>query len=283
MASLYVGNLDPECTEAVLYKIFAPIGNLLSIRLCKRSKTMECVGYGFINYASKIDAETAMIKLNYQMLKGRPMRLMLAVKDIRKLPIEANIFLKNLDFNMDERNLYDIFANYGNILSLKLVRNNDGFSKGFGFIQFADVKSAENAIQKVNEKLLRGKIVHVSKFLPQDKRELTNMPEFKNIYIKNFDQDISDEDLVGLCKRYGEINSAKVMLDEEGNSKCFGFVAFKNPECAKEAVKELHGMMYHGRRLYASKAKKKRERQREIKENFERKLQEMEQSSAMSV
>ena len=266
MGSLYVGNLDPECNEAVLYHKFAPVGNLLNIRLCRDNKTGRVLGYGYINYASESDAQTALSSLNYTSIKGRTIRLMKVKKNIKELPPNANVFIKNLDPNIDERSLHDIFANYGNILSLKLAKDEKGFSKGYAFIQYEDEKSAEDAIKDVDQKMLRGKIVCVTKFLPKDVRLKKNTP-FQNIYIKNFDPNVKDEDLIDMCKKFGEILSAKVMLDEHGKSKCFGFVCFKNPDSAKEAVKELNGKILNGHYLFADRAKKKAERQKEIMEN----------------
>lgn len=282
MGSLYVGNLDPDCTEAVLYRKFVTVGNLLNIRLCRKGKTGRCLGYGYINYASESDAQIALSTLNYTSIKGRTIRLMRVEKNIKKLPSNANVFIKNLDSNIDERSLYDIFSNYGDILSLKVAKDEKGFSKGYAFIQFQDEKSAEDAIRNIDQKMLRGKVVTVTKFLPKGERLKQNI-EFQNVYIKNFASEIKDEDLVDMCKKFGEILSAKIMLDQDGNSKCFGFVCFKNPDSAKEAVKELNGKNIDGRRLFADRAKKKDERQKEIKENFKRRLECPESNCLLSV
>lgn len=282
MGSLYVGNLDPDCTEAILYRKFAAVGNLLNIRLCRKSKSGRCLGYGYINYASESDAQTALSMLNYTPIKGRTIRLMRIEKNIKKLPSNANVFIKNLDSNVDERSLHDIFANYGEILSLKVAKDENGFSKGYAFIQFQDEKSAEDAIRNIDQKMLHGKVVTVTKFLSKDER-LKQGIKFQNVYIKNFAPEIKDEDLMDMCRKFGEILSAKVMLDEDGNSKCFGFVCFKNPDSAKEAVKELNGKIIDGCRLFADRAKKKDERQREIKENFKRRLECPESNCLISV
>lgn len=274
MAVLYVGNLPPECTEELLYQKFSPVGNLLNIRMCKDYKTGQCLGYGFVHYASKMDANAAIVMLNYTLLKGRRIRLMWEDKNIKKMPLSANVFIKNLNFQLDEMDLHDIFANFGKILSLKLAINEDGSSKGHAFIQYEDEYSADEAIKQVNGKLIYGKEVCVTKFMPKDKRKSINLLQFHNVYIKNFDSSIKDEDLFEMCETFGDIISAKVMTDEKGISKCFGFVYFKSSESAKEAIKELNGKVLNGRILFAGRAKKKTERQRELIENFKRRIQE---------
>lgn len=283
MASLYIGNLGPDCTEALLYQKFAPVGNLHNIRLCKDKETGRCLGYGFINYVSRSDAQKALSTLNYTLLQNRTIRLMWAEKNIKKLPSSANIFIKNLDSDIDEKALHDIFSNYGNILSLKLAADENGISKGFAFIQYQEEGSAEDAIKEVNEKMLRGKVVYVNKFMPKDKRLPSNALQFQNVYIKNFDSYIKDIDLIKMCNKFGDIISAKVMLDEEGNSKCFGFVSFKSAESAKEAVRELNGKAFNGRRLFADRAKRKTERQKEVLESFRHRFQDTERNHIQSV
>lgn len=283
MASLYIGNLGPDCTEALLYQKFAPVGNLLNIRLCKDKATGHCLGYGFINYASKSDAQKALSTLNYTLFQNRTTRLMWAEKDIKKLPSSANIFIKNLVPDIDEKALHDIFSNYGNILSLKLATDENGTSKGFAFIQYQEEHSAEDAIKEVNEKMLRGKVVYVNKFMPRDKRMPLNALQFQNVYIKNFDSYIKDTDLIKMCSKFGDIISAKVMLDEEGNSKCFGFVSFKSAESAREAVRELNGKPFNGRRLFADRAKRKTEREKEVLESFRHRFQDIERNNIKSV
>jgi len=71
----------------------------------------------------------------------------------------GNIFVKNLDQSIDNRALYDIFSAFGNILSCKIAQDEEGNSKGYGFVHFDKEDSAENAIGKVNGILLNDKIV----------------------------------------------------------------------------------------------------------------------------
>ena len=60
------------------------------------------------------------------------------------------------------------------------------------------------------------------------------------------------------------------MRDNDGISKCFGFVNYGESEFAEEAVKILNGKMIKDTILYVGRAQKKSEREAELKENFER-------------
>ncbi|XP_035230236.1 polyadenylate-binding protein 4-like [Stegodyphus dumicola] len=271
MTSLYVGNLHPDCDEATLYKKFSAVGKILNIRICTDVVTKSSLGYGYVNYMDPEDAKKALNTLNYDLVMGRAIRIMWDDKNIfNKCPMSANLFVKNLHPNIDERILYDVFANYGNIVSLKVATDENGQSKGFAFIQFENEESANKAIDCLNEKLLLGHQLYVSKFIPRDKRLEQTCPRFTNIYLKNFKSTFKDEDLQKLCEKFGTILSAKVMTDENGDSKKFGFVNFTDPECAQEAIRELNGKTVDGQVLYVGRAKKKSERRAEVLANLKK-------------
>jgi polyadenylate-binding protein len=58
--------------------------------------------------------------------------------------------------------------------------------------------------------------------------------KFTNVYVKNFGDDFTDEDMKKLFDPYGEIQSLKVMRNEEGKSRGFGFVSFAEPDSASQ-------------------------------------------------
>jgi RNA recognition motif-containing protein len=82
-----------------------------------------------------------------------------------------------------------------------------------------------------------------------------------NIYVSNLSFNVTDEDLNEYFAEYGEVSSAKVILDKfTQKSRGFAFVEMPNDEAAKKAISELDGASVDGRTINVSVAKPREER-----------------------
>ncbi|KAF2116338.1 hypothetical protein BDV96DRAFT_491518 [Lophiotrema nucula] len=272
-ASLYVGELDPSVTEAMLFELFSSIGQVASIRVCRDAVTRRSLGYAYVNYNAAEDGEKALEELNYTVIKGKPCRIMWSQRDpaLRKTG-QGNVFIKNLDVAIDNKALHDTFAAFGNILSCKVAQDEQGNSKGYGFVHYETAEAATNAIKHVNGMLLNEKKVFVGHHIPKKDR-LSKFEEMKanytNIYVKNVELEVTDDEFRDLFEKYGAITSASLAHDEQGKSRGFGFVNYVKHEDAAVAVDSLHDSEFRGQKLYVGRAQKKHEREEELRKQYE--------------
>uniref|UniRef100_A0A674EU11 Polyadenylate-binding protein n=1 Tax=Salmo trutta TaxID=8032 RepID=A0A674EU11_SALTR len=257
----------------MLYEKFSPAGPVLSIRVCRDMITRRSLGYAYVNFSQPTDAERALDTMNFDVVKGKPIRIMWSQRDpsLRKSGV-GNVFIKNLDKTIDNKALYDTFSAFGNILSCKVVCDENG-SKGYAFVHFETQDAADRAIEKMNGMLLNDRKVFVGRFKSRKEREAelgAKAKEFTNVYIKNFGDDMNDDKLKEMFDQYGKlILSVKVMTDPSGKSRGFGFVSYEKHEDANKACEEMNGQEFNGKTVFVGRAQKKIERQGELKRKFE--------------
>ena len=82
-----------------------------------------------------------------------------------------------------------------------------------------------------------------------------------NIYVSNLPFSVVDEDMRSYFAEYGEVTSAKVIMDKYTNrSKGFGFVEMPDDAAAEKAIAELNGATIEGRQIKVNVARPKEER-----------------------
>ncbi|XP_050007313.1 polyadenylate-binding protein 1-like isoform X3 [Alexandromys fortis] len=231
----------------------------------------------FLSLLASSPAERALDTMNFEMIKGQPIRIMWSHRDpgLRKSGM-GNIFIKNLENSIDNKALYDTFSTFGSILSSKVVYNEHG-SRGFGFVHFETHEAAQKAINTMNGMLLNDRKVFVGHFKSRQKREAelgARALGFTNIYVKNLHVDMDEQGLQDLFSQFGKMQSVKVMRDSNGQSRGFGFVNFEKHEEAQKAVDHMNGKDVSGQQLFVGRAQKRAERQSELKRRFEQMKQE---------
>jgi splicing factor 3B subunit 4 len=133
-ATVYVGGIDPQATEELIWELFVqagPVGALgcraahmspfptptitrplissppllhiaVSVHLPKDRVTSSHQGYGFIEFKSEDDADYALKILNMVKVHGKPLRVNKAAQDKAQQEVGANLFIGNLDPDVDE-------------------------------------------------------------------------------------------------------------------------------------------------------------------------------------
>ena len=152
----------------MLWGLFVQAGPVEHVHVPKDKVTNSHQGFGFVEFKGEADAEYAIKIMNMVKLYGRPIRVNRkagagpgGVGDMpRFTEIGANLFIGNLDIDVDEKLLYDTFSAFGVIVgnTPKVMRDPDtGMSKGFAFVNYESFEAADSAIANMNNQVGKGK------------------------------------------------------------------------------------------------------------------------------
>lgn len=223
----------------------------------------------------------------------------------------TNLFVKNIPDTWDEAKLSSVFSEYGEIASITIVKapepkkNADGevvadeeTHKGYGFVDYKEHESAVAAQEALNAKEVPGEFktlknseepvplkLYVGRFqkkrerqrLLQERRtqaKAARIKEFlgKNLYVRNLAEDCTDEMLRKLFAAHGAITSAKVMKNDNGQSRGFGFVCFASQSEASKAHKALQSYLFMNKPLHIAMWQPREERQQFLRRLHEVRL-----------
>lgn len=171
-ATIYVGGLDEKVSDTILWELFVQAGPVVNVHMPKDRVTQNHQGYGFIEFMSEDDADYAIKIMNMIKLYGKPIRVNKASAHQKNLDIGANLFIGNLDPEVDEKLLYDTFSAFGVILQVpKIMRDTDtGGSKGFAFVNFASFEASDAALEAMNGQYLCNRPITISYAFKKDSK-----------------------------------------------------------------------------------------------------------------
>ena len=96
---------------------------------------------------------------------------------------------------------------------------------------------------------------------PSDKSD-SGYVDYMNLYIKNLDPSVSNNDLFNMFRKFGRIISARVMSNPQtGQSKGYGFVSYDKVEEATAALAEMNGKLIGAKQLIVAYHEPKKPRQ----------------------
>lgn len=284
-ANIFIKNLDKTIDNKALYDTFSMFGPILSCKVAIDGSG-QSKGYGFVQFEQDEAAQHAIEKLNGMLINDKQVYVGPFMRKQEREQANGkakfnNVFVKNLSESVNEEDLRIYFGEYGKITSVVVMRDAEGKSKCFGFVNFENADDAANCVESLNGKKIDGKEWYVGKAQKKSERESELRGRFEkllkerlekfqgaNLYLKNLDDSIDDERLRELFSGYGTITSCKVMRDFHGHSKGSGFVAFSSPDEASRALAEMNGKLVISKPLYVALAQRKEERRARLQAQF---------------
>jgi polyadenylate-binding protein len=209
-------------------------------------------------------AEEARNKLNMRRLKGKALNIMWHERDNSiRYNNKANIFVKGISLNANPRDVFELFAKYGEIISCKICEDEDGNLLGYGYINYYNLESAENAIANLNKTKFMDSELEVEHF--QKKNERLQVPQENcSIYIKNIPNKLSHtEELKKVFGKFGKIVFAKVFQDS--NERPYAIIVYSDSNSANKAKEEMNDKKINEKDeigLYVDLLQKRSERKR---------------------
>ncbi|CAO1606441.1 hypothetical protein XANCAGTX0491_009940 [Xanthoria calcicola] len=169
----------------------------------------------------------------------------------------SSVYIGNLFFDVREDDLRKKFEGCGTIESVKLIMDNRGLSKGFGYINFATTTAATQAIETFNNEPFEGRPLTVQYATPRtpllarpNRNPAGASPPTRTLFIGNMAFDMSDRELNNLFREIRNVVDVRVAIDRRtGQPRGFAHADFTDVESAKEAMVALSGKEVCGRAL----------------------------------
>lgn len=177
-----------------------------------------------------------------------------------------NLFVGGLSWNVDEDWLSREFEGFGEMVSARVITHADtGRSKGFAYVEFADVESATKALEAKDGQELDGRPLRIDFSQPRPDRSYnrdqvqqragkfgdnqTKEPS-STLFIGNVSFNATQDVITEYFQEYGTINAVRLPTDREtGAPKGFGYVEFSSIDEAKAALDAMNGVDIEGRNI----------------------------------
>jgi polyadenylate-binding protein len=187
--NVYVKNIPAEWDEIKLKAEFSKFGKVTSVALRHADDKHSGACFGFVNFESHEEAsrgvdegnkmEYSGVRLFCDRFQKRGERIAMLGKmyeERRREKVEKfknlNLYVKNLDEDVDEPKLRELFTPFGEISSVVVMKDDKGTSRGFGFVCFINPDDAGKALNDLNGKVVGTKPLYVNRAQRKEERRV---------------------------------------------------------------------------------------------------------------
>ncbi|KAJ6679078.1 POLYADENYLATE-BINDING PROTEIN [Salix purpurea] len=180
--------------------------------------------------------------------------------------VPTSLYVGDLDFNVTDSQLYDVFNQVGQVVSVRVCRDlSTRRSLGYGYVNYSNPQDAARALDVLNFTPLNNKPIRI---MYSHRDPSIRKSGMANIFIKNLDKGIDHKALHDTFSSFGNILSCKIATDVSGQSKGYGFVQFDSEEAAQNAIDKLNGMLINDKQVYVGHFLRKQEPRKKLKESL---------------
>ncbi|KAM0714957.1 hypothetical protein Q7P37_009422 [Cladosporium fusiforme] len=172
------------------------------------------------------------------------------------VPKSKVLYIGNLFFEVTAPQLEAEFGKYGEVSNSRVITDNRGLSKGFGYLEFATQEEADAALDNLNQKVFQGRRLSVQYHKRRDannrqrKTQRDAAPPSKTLFIGNMSYQMSDRDLNDLFRQIRNVLDVRVAIDRRsGQPRGFAHADFMDIDSAVKAKEVLEQKIVYGRNL----------------------------------
>ncbi|KAF2874821.1 RNA binding domain-containing protein [Massariosphaeria phaeospora] len=167
------------------------------------------------------------------------------------------VYVGNLYYEVTEEQLKRVFSRFGSIKSIKVLFDNRGLSRGFGYIEFENINDAKAAVENLDMQVFEGRNLVVQFTKPKATSTFktgagANTPSApsKTLFIGNMSFEMSDKDLNDLFRDIRNVMDVRVAIDRRtGQPRGFAHADFIDIASAMRAKEVLEEKVIYGRQL----------------------------------
>ncbi|XP_039430254.1 protein alan shepard isoform X4 [Culex pipiens pallens] len=157
--NLYIRGLQQGTTDKDLINMCAQYGTIISTKAILDKTTNKCKGYGFVDFESPACAEGAVKGLQAKGIQAQMAKVGIWVLHrpaIQQEQDPTNLYIANLPLNYKETDVENLLSKYGQVISTRILRDQNAQSKGVGFARMESREKCEQIIQIFNGTQLQG-------------------------------------------------------------------------------------------------------------------------------
>lgn len=230
--NVFVKNLDESIGSKKLCNMFSSFGKVLSSKVARDASGVS-KGYGFVQFYSERSVIIACTVRNGALVCNQHIHVCPFVSRHQwdASPVFTNVYVKNLAETATDADLKRLFGEFGEITSAMVMKDGEGKSRRFGFVNFEKADVAVTAIEKMNGTIVDEKKLYVGRAQRKNNRVEDLKAKFKeekirrdertnkglNLYVKNLDDSVNNKKLQELFSEFGTITSCKVYMSSVSN------------------------------------------------------------------